>query len=410
MEVESFGRLVRSVLLRGPGGFVRPYAIANDDRGRGLYVAGSTSSRSFPGADEPLDPNASLFGFVTKLSPDLIGLRYTVILGQQLSAIALRGPSPVFPEIYVAGWENGFSREAFMVKMLDENPASRMRASTPLQVFQKDFAIAWSGSSPLLTDITFDIFVSDNGGPFTVFQAATAATSARFTGVSGHTYGFFSIASEAGGIREPMKTKPEITVKVDFTPPVVTPQVAGTLGNNGWYRSAVTASWSVSDPESGIASSTGCAATSLAGDTAGVTLTCSATNAGGLSNSVPTTIKIDKTAPVISGMPAAGCSLWPPNHKLVQVATVTAADVLSGLAAGSFQVTGASSEPSSDPNDPEIVIAPNGSGGFTIQLQADRLGSGNGRTYTLTATAMDNAGNPVTATTTCAVPHDKGAK
>jgi hypothetical protein len=411
MEVESFGKLVRSVLLRGPDGFVRPYAIANDDRGRGLYVAGTTSSRSFPGADERLDPNASLFGFVTKLSPDLIGLRYTVILGQQLSAIVLRGPSPVFPEIYVAGWENGFSREAFMVKMLDENPASRMRASTLPQVFQKSFTVAWTGSSPLLNAVSFDIFVSDNGGPFTVFQAATTATSASFTGVSGHTYGFFSIASEGGGLREPMKTKPEITVKVtDNTPPVISPQLSGTPGNNGWYRSAVTANWSVSDPESDIASSTGCATTKLTADTAGVTLTCSASNAVGLSTSVPTIIKIDQTAPVISGMPAAGCSLWPPNHKLVQVAKVTATDLLSGLAAGSFLVTGASSEPSANPNDPEIVIAPDGSGGFTVQLQADRLGSGNGRTYTLTATAMDNAGNSVTATSTCVVPHDKGSK
>jgi hypothetical protein len=94
----------------------------------------------------------------------------------------------------------------------------------------------------------------------------------------------------------------------------------------------------------------------------------------------------------------------------VQVATVTATDVLSGLAPGSLKVTGASNEPSSDLEDPEIVITPNGSGGFTVQLQADRLGSGRGRIYTLTATAMDNAGNSATATAICAVPHDKGAK
>ncbi len=205
-EVESFGKIVRSVRLYGPNGFVRPYAIANDDRGRGVYVTGTTSSRSFPGAGT-LDPNASLFGFVAKLSPDLSQLRYTVILGQQISAIALRAPSPVFPEIYVAGWENGFSREAFTVKMLDENPASRMLANVPPQVFQNSFTVNWGGSSPFLSAVTFDVFVSDNGGPFTLFQAATTATSATFTGVSGHTYGFFSIATDAGGNREPMKTQ-----------------------------------------------------------------------------------------------------------------------------------------------------------------------------------------------------------
>jgi hypothetical protein len=73
-------------------------------------------------------------------------------------------------------------------------------------------------------------------------------------------------------------------------------------------------------------------------------------------------------------------------------------------------VTGASNEPSSDPNDPEIVITPNGSGGFTVQLQAERLGSGNGRIYTLNATVMDNAGNSSTATATCTVPLDIEAR
>jgi len=57
---------------------------------------------------------------------------------------------------------------------------------------------------------------------------------------------------------------------------------------------------------------------------------------------------------------------------LVQVANVTAADALSGLAPGSCKVTGASSEPSPDPNVAEIVITPNGSGGFVVQLRADR--------------------------------------
>jgi hypothetical protein len=94
----------------------------------------------------------------------------------------------------------------------------------------------------------------------------------------------------------------------------------------------------------------------------------------------------------------------------VQVATVTAADALSGLAPGSLHVTVTSNEPSTDPKDPEIVITPNGSGGFTVQLQADRLGTGTGRIYTLNATAMDNAGNSTTATATCTVPHDQGTR
>ena len=92
---------------------------------------------------------------------------------------------------------------------------------------------------------------------------------------------------------------------------------------------------------------------------------------------------------------------------MVQVATVTTADLASGIAPGTFGVTGLSNEPS-DPNDPDVVITPNGAGGFVVRLRAERLGTGTGRIYSLTATAKDLAGNTVTASSTCTVPHDQG--
>ena len=52
------------------------------------------------------------------------------------------------------------------------------------------------------------------------------------------------------------------------------------------------------------------------------------------------------------------------------------------------------------------MIRPNGSGGFIVALQADRLGNANDRIYTLKGTANDVAGNTATATATCTVPHD----
>jgi len=88
----------------------------------------------------------------------------------------------------------------------------------------------------------------------------------------------------------------------DTTAPIITPNVVGTLGSNGWYVSDVTVSWSVADAESTISSQTGCDATSITTDTNGVTFTCSATSAGGR-NSQSVTIKRDVTAP--SGVSAA---------------------------------------------------------------------------------------------------------
>src|SRR5207245_66730 len=120
-------------------------------------------------------------------------------------------------------------------------------------------------------------------------------------------------------------------------------------------------------------------------------------NAGNSEQSKSLTVQIDKTPPVVSGMPSSACTLWPPNNQMISVGTITAADALSGVAPGSFQLTGSSNEPS-DPSKPDVVITPNGSGGYVIQLRARRLGSGTGRIYTLNATATDLAGNTVTYT------------
>lgn len=230
-------------------------------------------------------------------------------------------------------------------------------------------------------------------------------------GVGGHTYSFYSVARDLVGNIEPSKTVGEATTRLlaDTTPPVIAPQIKGTVGNNGWYRGPVTISWPVTDPESGVASSSGCASTTLTSDSAGVGLTCSATNGAGLIASVSLTIKIDQTPPAISGMPAAGCTLWPADQKLVTVAAIAASDALSGFAPGSLKVTASSNEPaaSNDPKSPDIVITPTAAGGYTVQLRADRLGKDTDRVYTLTATANDLAGNTATATATCTVPHDQ---
>jgi len=272
------------------------------------------------------------------------------------------------------------------------------------------FPVKWDGTDAGSGIQDFSIYVSDNGEAFTIWQQNTTATAATFTGLSNHTYGFYSIARDRTRNLESSKTTAEVTTTVnivDTTPPAIVPQISGTLGMNGWYRSDVSVSWNIGDPESGTATSSGCAPIVLTSDSAGVALTCSATNGIGLSSSVSTTIKIDKTPPGISEMPLLGCSLWPPNHKFVQVATVSATDALSGIAPGSFKVTGTSNQVS-DPKDPDVLITSSVSGAYGVQLRADRSGESGDRTYTLVATAVDLAGNSVKAIAACVVPHDQG--
>jgi hypothetical protein len=87
----------------------------------------------------------------------------------------------------------------------------------------------------------------------------------------------------------------------DLTPPVVTFNIVGTKGSNGWYTSNVTVSWSFSDAESGIKSwSPGCNSTTLVNDTPGTAISCSATSTVDVTSAVSVTIRIDKTAPTVT--------------------------------------------------------------------------------------------------------------
>ena len=95
------------------------------------------------------------------------------------------------------------------------------------------------------------------------------------------------------------------------TPPDITPNIAGVLGENDWYVTDVSVSWDVNDDESAISASSGCETTVINSDTAGTTLTCEATSDGG-SNSESVTIMRDATPPTASAgvSPAANANGW----------------------------------------------------------------------------------------------------
>ncbi|MFL5801444.1 MAG: OmpL47-type beta-barrel domain-containing protein, partial [Roseiflexaceae bacterium] len=83
---------------------------------------------------------------------------------------------------------------------------------------------------------------------------------------------------------------------VKTEPPTILPSITP-HPNAGWNNTDVTVSWSVIDLYSGVASANGCTTSLLAAETAGSTLTCSATNGLGLSQAQSVTVRIDKTAP-----------------------------------------------------------------------------------------------------------------
>jgi len=149
---------------------------------------------------------------------------------------------------------------------------------------------------------------------------------------------------------------------VDQTPPQLTPTVVGTQGTNGWYTSDVTINWSVVDPESTIASQTGCDAQNVQSDTAGVAFTCTATSEGGTSSQT-FTIKRDATAPMITfaSRTAANGNQW--NNSPVTV-NWSCSDTTSDVVAASVSQTV----------------------------------SGEGANQSVTGTCTDNAGNSASGT------------
>jgi hypothetical protein len=128
--------------------------------------------------------------------------------------------------------------------------------------------------------------------------------------------------------------------------PSITPVVRGTAGANGWYRSNVTVNWQVSpSPES----SSGCDAVTIAADTAGRSVTCSASWSDGTSITVKKTFRIDRTAPRVGAAPdrRADANGWY-NHPVTVAFSGT--DATSGIV--SCARTGYSG-----PDNPKAVVS-----------------------------------------------------
>lgn len=130
----------------------------------------------------------------------------------------------------------------------------------------------------------------------------------------------------AGGAGGPGIGRSELYTPRDVTPPVISPVVVGTLGDNGWFTSDVAVSFGVSEPES-PPSLSGCEPATVASDTRGITFTCSATSMGGSANA-SVTVKRDATKPDIGYTGNAG------SYGVDQTIAITcfATDALSGVA------------------------------------------------------------------------------
>jgi hypothetical protein len=98
---------------------------------------------------------------------------------------------------------------------IDSVPPTSSVAALPTSS-PSPFTVTWAGQDDAGGSgiASYDVYVSDNGGPFTLFQQDTTATSASFTGQVGHTYGFYSVAVDNVGNRETIPAGAEATTTV----------------------------------------------------------------------------------------------------------------------------------------------------------------------------------------------------
>jgi hypothetical protein len=111
------------------------------------------------------------------------------------------------------------------------------------------------------------------------------------------------------------------------------------------------------------------------------------------------TVVLDTLPPVLS-IAVTPSVIWPPDKRMVEL-TIAKTVSDAGDPHPAVTCTAASNEPGAG----DVVIGPDGK----ISVRADRLGAGNGRTYTITCVATDSVGHAsAPATATVLVPHDQG--
>jgi hypothetical protein len=212
----------------------------------------------------------------------------------------------------------------------------------------------------------------------------------------------------------------------DQTAPTLTGSpYAGTTGTNSCKANAATAApFSAANAIQGYTDNCGGTVTptltntSVTGSDAGWTVTytfsikdvCNNT----LASQTYSNTGSDQTAPVINSVTVNPNCLWPPNHKMRDIAvTLNATDNCSSSSLSSWVVTSVTSnEPVNGIGDgntgPDWIIGDGNGGGDRqkLQLRAERQGIDTGRVYTITFTATDGAGNTATTTRTVCVAHN----
>ncbi|HQR17738.1 MAG TPA: hypothetical protein PK948_05190 [Gemmatimonadales bacterium] len=140
-------------------------------------------------------------------------------------------------------------------------------------------------------------------------------------------------------------------------------------------------------------------------------VTLKVTDAVGASDTDDVTVTVVDTLPPVVTLHMSPDRLWPPNHRMKTVeALLDIQDCDTDLTVELVSVT--SNEPDNGLGDGntsgDIAGAALGTDDRSVQVRAERSGTGSGRVYTFVYRVTDGSGNSTDATATVTVPHDMG--
>ena len=140
-------------------------------------------------------------------------------------------------------------------------------------------------------------------------------------------------------------------------------------------------------------------------------VTLKVTDTVGASDTDDVTVTVVDTLPPVVSLSMSPDKLWPPNHKMKTVeAILDIQDCDPNTTVELVSVT--SNEPDNGLGDGDtsgdIAGATLGTDDRSVQVRAERSGTGSGRIYTFVYRVTDSSGNSTEATATVTVPHDMG--
>lgn len=97
----------------------------------------------------------------------------------------------------------------------DETPPASDVLALPAVQHLRTFTVAWSGDDGDGSGVAaYDVYVSIDGQPFQIWRDDTTLTSDSYGGAFGHTYAFYSVASDFAGNVESAPLTPDATTEL----------------------------------------------------------------------------------------------------------------------------------------------------------------------------------------------------